>query len=107
MTDRPSHPPARPAKKRLSRRTLRVIAWVTGGVAFATPWGVLAAHPKPAVAQPQAVQRIIIRRIIRHVYTQAPAKKSAPKVRYVYAPVPAAPAAPAPAPATTSGGSRP
>jgi hypothetical protein len=77
------------------------MAWLTGGVAFAAPWGALALSPKPVVASPQPVQQVIIRRIIRHVYTQAPVK-APPKVKYVYAP-----AAAAPAPAVKSGGSKP
>jgi hypothetical protein len=89
----------------MSRRRLRALAWVAGGAAFAAPWGVLAVHPKPAaaVAQPQTVQKVIIRKIIRHVYTQQAPTKTAPKVRYVYAPAAKA----APAPVTSSGGSRP
>jgi hypothetical protein len=85
----------------MSKRALRVLAWLTGGAAFAAPWGALALSPKPVVAAPQPVQQVIIRRIIRHVYTQAPVK-SQPKVKYVYAP-----AAAAPAPAAKSGGSKP
>jgi hypothetical protein len=88
-----------PRKKRLSKPALRAIAWVAGGAAFAAPWTALAVQPKPVEASPPPVQQVVIRRIIRHVYTQAPAKGQ-PKVRYVYAP--AAPAAAPPA-AKTSG----
>jgi hypothetical protein len=87
--------------RRWSKRALRAVAWLTGGVAFAAPWGALAVSPKPVVAAAQPVQQVVIRRIIRHVYTQAPVK-SQPKVKYVYAP-----AAAAPAPAAKSGGSKP
>jgi hypothetical protein len=88
----------------MSKRALRVLAWLTGGVAFAAPWGALALSPRPVVAASAPVQQVIIRRIIRHVYTQAPVKGQ-PKVKYVYAP--AAPAAAAPAPVAKSGGSKP
>src|SRR5262245_2502443 len=98
-TDNAAAPaPRRP--RRMSKRALRVAAWVTGGVAFAAPWGALALHPKPVAASaPPPVQQVIIRRIIRHVYTQAPVK-APPKVRYVFAP-----AAAAPPPVAKSGGS--
>jgi hypothetical protein len=105
MTTENANHAARPEPKRpqrWSKRALRAVAWLTGGVAFAAPWGVLAISPKPAVAtSAQPVQQVIIRRIIRHVYTQAPAK-SQPKVKYVYAP-----AAAAPAPVAKSGGTHP
>lgn len=84
----------------MSKRALRVTAWLTGGAAFAAPWGALALSPKPLEAAPQPVQQVIIRRIIRHVYTQAPVSGQ-PKVKYVYAP------AAAPPPAAKSGGSHP
>jgi hypothetical protein len=87
--------------RRWSKRALRAAAWLSGGVAFAAPWGALAISPKPVVPAPQAVQQVVIRRIIRRVYTQAPVKAQ-PRVRYVYAR-----AAAAPAPAAKSGGSKP
>jgi hypothetical protein len=103
MTDRTPRSAPGQAKKRLSRRAVRTIAWVAGGAAFAAPWGVLALQPKPvsAAPQPEPTRQVIIHRIVRHVYTKAPVSK-APKVRYVYAPAHAAPA-----PATSSGGSKP
>jgi hypothetical protein len=104
MTTENATAPGLPAPKkprRMSKRVLRALAWLTGGAAFAAPWGALALSPKPMVAAPQPVQQVIIHRIIRHVYTQAPVKGQ-PKVKYVYAP-----SAAAPAPAAKSGGSHP
>jgi hypothetical protein len=103
MTEPVGRPGAGPRRKRLSKGALRALAWVAGGAAFAAPWGALAVQPKPAVASAQPAQQVIIHRIIRHVYRQAPVKAQ-PKVRYVYAP--AAPAA-ASAPVAKSGGSKP
>jgi hypothetical protein len=98
---------ARPERKRrLSKWAGRTIAWVAGVVSVALPFGAIAANPKPVVAQAEPqIQQVVVKKIIRHVYQQAAASKTAPKVRYVLAP--AAPA-PAPAPATGStGGSKP
>jgi hypothetical protein len=77
---------------------------VAGAVSVALPFGAIAAHPKPVAAQSEPqIQQVIVKRIIRHVYQQAPASKTAPKVRYVLAP-----AAPAPKPpAGSTGGSKP
>ena len=56
--DRPPRgaPPTTPKKRKLSKRTVKVIAWVGGAVAFALPWAVIQAVPRPAVtAGPQLV----------------------------------------------------
>jgi hypothetical protein len=109
-TERAEGPPAAPhvrpeRRRRLSKSAGRTIAWVAGVVSVALPLGAIAANPKPVVAQAEPqVQQVIVKRIIRHVYQQAPASKAAPKVRYVMAP--AAPAPPAPATGST-GGSKP
>lgn len=43
-------------KRKLSKRTVKLIAWVSGAVAFALPWAVIQAVPRPAVsAGPQLV----------------------------------------------------
>jgi hypothetical protein len=71
----------------MSKRSLRVMAWTAGIVSFLTPWGVFLNHPRPATATPSAEQprQVIIKKIIRKVYTQAPATtQPQPKVRYVY-----------------------
>ena len=56
--DRPPRgaPAAIPKKRKLSKRTVKVIAWVGGAIAFALPWAVIQAVPRPAVsAGPQLV----------------------------------------------------
>jgi hypothetical protein len=79
---RAGHPA--PRRRRWSKKALRLMAWVAGGASFAAPWGALALAPKPvAASQAPLPRQVIIRRIIRHVYIQAPAQK-APKVRYVF-----------------------
>ena len=49
-------PAAIPKKRKLSKRTVKVIAWIGGALAFALPWAVIQAVPRPAVtAGPQLV----------------------------------------------------
>ncbi len=50
-------PPSTIAKKRkLSKRTVKLIAWISGAIAFALPWAVIQAVPRPAVSTgPQLV----------------------------------------------------
>ena len=93
---------ARPTRRRASKRALRVLAWGLGAASFATPFAAIAAAPKPPAAAPPPRQ-VIIRKIIRNVYTTAPAQTvsgGAPKIKYVYVGGGSAPAA---APAQTSG----
>ena len=46
----------RPAKKRMNRNMIRVLAWAAGVGSFALPWAAFQALPKPAVAAaPQVV----------------------------------------------------
>jgi hypothetical protein len=71
----------------MSKRSLRVMAWTAGIVSFLTPWGVFLNNPRPATATPGAEQprQVIVKKIIRKVYTQAPATtQPQPRVRYVY-----------------------
>lgn len=114
MTDAPAR------RRRLSRRALRALAWVAGGLAFASPFAALTASPRPAVAADAARPRrvIVVRKITRRVIVH-PAPES-PPVRYVYvgggstgstptsatssSGAPSAAAAPAPA-STSTGGS--
>ena len=72
-------------RPRLSKRSLRVWAWIAGGTAFFSPWVVLGLSPRPAEqATPAASarQRIIVRRITRRVIVQDTAK-APPPVQYV------------------------
>jgi hypothetical protein len=39
-----------PKKRKLSKRTVKAIAWVGGAVAFALPWAVIQAVPRPVVS---------------------------------------------------------
>jgi hypothetical protein len=46
----------KPAKKRMSRNTVRALAWAGGIASFALPWAAFQALPKPTVAAaPQVV----------------------------------------------------
>jgi hypothetical protein len=90
----------RPARRRMPKRVLRILAWAAGLASFATPFAAIAVAPKPAVSAPPPRQ-VIIRKIIRNVYTTVPAANSAgggssaPQVKYVYVGGGSAPAAPA------------
>jgi hypothetical protein len=111
MTERAERPRER---RRASKRQLRGVAWVAGGLAFAAPFGALAASPKPATPQTRArgdrAPVTVVRRITKRIVITHPAA-SAP-VRYV----PSAPSssssggvvaapAPPPPPTTSTGGS--
>jgi len=78
MTDTPAR------RRRLSRRALRALAWVAGGLAFASPFAALTAAPRPATAGDGARPRrvIIVRKITRRIVVH-PAPEPLP-VRYVY-----------------------
>ena len=78
MTDAPTR------RRRLSRGALRVLAWVAGALAFASPFAALTATPKPATAADSSRPRrvIIVRKITRRVVVH-PAPET-PAVRYVY-----------------------
>jgi len=78
MTDTPAR------RRRLSRRALRALAWVAGGLAFASPFAALTAAPRPATAGDGASPRrvIIVRKITRRIVVH-PAPEPLP-VRYVY-----------------------
>ena len=78
MTDRPTRRP------RLSRRALRALAWVAGGLAFASPFAALTVSPKPAAAESTKEPRqvILVRRITRRIVVHPAPEK--PPVRYVY-----------------------
>ena len=95
MTTRtPRTVPARPPehgeripRKRASKRRLRALAWIAGGVAFVAPFTALASSPKPASMQratggskPQVtvVRRITKRIVITHPAAQAPVQYVAP-----------------------------
>jgi hypothetical protein len=86
----------------MPKRVLRLLAWAAGLASFATTFGAIAAAPKPATSAPPPRQ-VIIRRIVRNVYTTVPGAADtgtgAPKVKIVYVGGATAPAAPA----TTSG----
>ncbi len=45
-------PPATPTpkKRKLSKQTVKVIAWTSGAIAFALPWAVIQAVPRPVVS---------------------------------------------------------
>jgi hypothetical protein len=110
----------RAPRRRASKRSLRAWAWITGGLAFLTPLGALAAAPAPPsdVAQgrperPVLVIRKITKRVVVHerpaeapvTYVSAPSTStSAPAAPAVAAPAAPPPPPPAP-PATTTGGS--
>lgn len=74
----------RAPRRRLSRRALRALAWVAGGVAFASPFAALTASPRPAVAADSGDARrvIIVRKITRRIVVH-PTPEPLP-VRYVY-----------------------
>lgn len=95
MTDRG------PRRRRLPKRALRALAWITGGVAFFSPWTILGFSPKPAAGEsPKAtpVRRVVIvRKVTRRVIVRDAAK--VPPVRYVS---PSSGGAVAPAPPVTS-----
>ncbi len=97
----------RTKRRRLSKRALRALAWVAGGVAFFSPWTVLGAAPKPAAGEaPKAKsprQVVIVRKITRRVIVQDTAKVA--PVRYVSSS--SGGSAPAAAPVTTTSGSTP
>jgi hypothetical protein len=126
MTERP------PRRRRVSKRTLRVWAWVTGGLAFLAPFAALGASPNPATEVAQGTRRpvLVVRKITRLVIVRD--RPSPAPVRYVSAPssgssstgtvaaaptsggdpggsspaqAPAAAPPPPPAPTTTTGGS--
>jgi hypothetical protein len=69
MTDRPRR------RRRLPKRVLRALAWVTGGVAFFSPWTVLGLSPKPAAGEATKTARasrqvIVVKKITRKVIIQ-------------------------------------
>ncbi|HEX7464539.1 MAG TPA: hypothetical protein VF382_06570 [Actinomycetota bacterium] len=67
----------RERRSRLSKRALRVWAWIAGGLAFFSPWVALGLSPKPAAqtgAAPKARQVVIVRKITRRVIVQGGAK---------------------------------
>ncbi len=39
-----------PKKRKLSKRTVKLIAWLGGAAAFALPWAVIQAVPRPVVS---------------------------------------------------------
>jgi len=73
-----------PARRRFSRRALRALAWVTGGLAFTTPFVALSASPRVATAEGAEGSRpvIVVRKITRRVVVHA--APETPPVRYVY-----------------------
>jgi len=73
-----------PARRRFSKRALRALAWVTGGLAFTTPFVALSASPRVATAEGADGSRpvIVVRRITRRVVVHA--APETPPVRYVY-----------------------
>ena len=76
----------RPRPRRLSRWTLRALAWIAEALAFLSPFAGLTISPKPATAEQSsgdgARRVIVVRRITRRVIVQ-PAPERQP-VRYVY-----------------------
>ena len=101
-------------RRRWSRRTLRALAWVSGGLAFLSPFAGLTISPKPATAEPTSgdAERpvIVVRRITKRVIVR-PAPQQQP-VQYVYVGGGSPGGSPgggsavaAPAPATSTGGS--
>jgi hypothetical protein len=85
MTERAStSPPIRPRKaadrkRRMSKGSLRALAWVGGGISFLAPGAMLAVAPRavpatPAAQTPQQPRTVIVHHIVRKVITrQAPA----------------------------------
>lgn len=73
-----------PARRRFSKRALRALAWVTGGLAFTTPFVALSASPRAATAEGAEGSRpvIVVRKITRRVVVHA--APETPPVRYVY-----------------------
>lgn len=69
-------PPAAPApkKRKLSKRTVKFIAWVGGAIAFALPWAVIQAVPRPVVAA--GTQLVVVPTGSHVVITQATAGAS-------------------------------
>jgi hypothetical protein len=104
----------RAARRRASKREIRLWAWIAGGLAFVAPWAALAGAPKPVAAAASAGDdrrpAIVVRTITRRVIVTHP-RSDAP-VRFVAAPsngsssgAAAAPVPPPAPPATSTGGS--
>ena len=72
------------ARRRFSKRALRALAWITGGLAFTTPFAALSASPRVASAEGTEGSRpvIVVREITRRVVVHA--APETPSVRYVY-----------------------
>ena len=100
--------PARPRRRRASKRLLRLMAWGAGALSFATPWVALNLAPRPQAeaAPPQKPQVIVVHKVIKRVVWQQVPVASQPKVRYVYVSGGGGGSAPS-APAATTSGSHP
>jgi hypothetical protein len=83
---RPPEHAERVPRKRASKRRLRALAWIAGGLAFAAPFTALASSPKPVTTQRAngskapvtIVRRITKRVVITHPAAQAPVQYVAP-----------------------------
>lgn len=104
-----------PRSRRLPRWALRSLAWVTGGLAFLSPFVGLTISPKPSSADQDSSERvrryILVRRITKRMIVRPTPERQA--VRYVYvgggssggSSGSGGSAVAAPAPTTTTGGS--
>jgi hypothetical protein len=100
----------RARRTRLSKRALRLWAWVAGGLAFLSPWAALALSPKPAAQAAQAPSErpvIIVRRITRRVIVRDAPRPSAPQIRYVSSGSSSSAGSAVAPPTTTTSGSHP
>lgn len=103
-------------RRRLSRGSLRALAWIAGGATFASSFASLTVSPKPATAADTARRPrvIVVKKITRRVIVRE-APDEAPRYVYVGGGSSAAPssgssggstlAATAPSSTTSSGGS--
>jgi hypothetical protein len=102
MTDRA----VAPRRPRLSKRALRVWAWIAGATAVFAPLGALAAQPTIPTER-AAPRQVIVKKLLRRVIIVSPHQQtSPPRIVYVGGGASTGGSAPAaPAPATTTGGS--
>ena len=81
-----------PRRKRLSKKALRIWAWILGAIAFVAPWVAFGVQPKPVVGAASLprppTQPRVAQRVLRRVVYSAPKPTQTPRVRYTYSPLP-------------------
>ena len=97
---------ATPASRRprLSKRALRLWAWLAGSAALAAPLGALAVQPK-VPAEHAAPRPVIVQKVLRRVIVVTPRQQQPSQPRIVYVGSGSSGGGSAPAPVTTTGGS--